>query len=129
MVFISNFIILFYFIYLFIFYLFLFFILFFKGGQNFTLSVILDLELRFCTGRHLIREIVLKLLNMLFFLGPSRFIPLSSTTRCALQDALGSPRVPLTSSVPCAMCPLGHTTCSKGATCLLIDLVDIKTLE
>jgi hypothetical protein len=70
------------FYYFILFYLFIFiyyFIYFFKGRQNFTPSVILDLELRFCTERHLIREIVLKFLNMLFVLGPSRFIPLSSS--------------------------------------------------
>jgi hypothetical protein len=90
-----------YFILFYLFILFLFLIIiFFKGRQTFTPSEILDLELRFCTGRHLIREIVLKFLNLLFVLGPSRFIPLSSSMRHALQDALGSPRVPLASSVP-----------------------------
>ena len=59
MVFILNFIILFYFIYLFYFIILL--LLLFKGRQNFTPSEILDLELRFCTRRHLIREIVFKI--------------------------------------------------------------------
>jgi hypothetical protein len=125
------------------FFFFFLIIIFFKGRQNFTPSEILDLELRFCSRRHLIREIVLNFLNLLFDLGPSRFIPLSSSVRRALQDALGAPRVPLASSVslrdvpfrthyvlqechsphlsPCATCPSGRTTCSKGATRLLTD--------
>jgi hypothetical protein len=103
-----------YFILFYLFILFFFFFFFIKGRQNFTPSVILDLELRFCTGRHLIREIVLKFLNMLFVLGPSRFIPLSSSTRRALQDALGAPRVPLASSVPLRDVPF-RTHYSKGA--------------
>jgi hypothetical protein len=59
----------FYFNYYFILFI-LFFILFFfffKGRQNFTPSVILDLELRFCTGRHLIREIVFFFFNYLTY--------------------------------------------------------------
>jgi hypothetical protein len=103
-------------------YLFILLLLFFlKGRQNFTPSVILDLELRFCVGQHLIREIVSKFLNMLFVLGPSRFIPLSSSMRRALQDALGAPRVPLASSVLLRDVPFRRTTCSKGATRLLTN--------
>ena len=45
----------------------------------------------------------------------------------SLYDALGATRVPLTSlCFPCATCPSGCTTCSKGATRLLADLVDIR---
>ena len=44
--------------------------------------------------------ICFKILNTLFILRPSKFIPLTSTTRRALQDALGAPWVPLASSVP-----------------------------
>ena len=69
MVFILNFIILFYFIYLFI-----IIIIIILVDKIFTPSEILDLELRFCTGQHLIREIVLKFLNLLFVLGSFRFI-------------------------------------------------------
>ena len=103
--------------YFILFYLFILFLFIFKGRQSFTPSVILDLELRFCTGWHLIREIVLIFLNMLLVLRTSSFIHLSSTTRPALQDALGAPRVPLALiCFPCATFPSGCTTCSKGAT-------------
>jgi hypothetical protein len=57
-------------------------------------------------------------------------VPLASfifLARRALQDALRAPRVPLASfHFSCTTFPSGCTMCSKGATCLLTDLVDIK---